>query len=128
MNLTVLNLELNSLVGALPVHLCQPRGGLSKLRMLKLRGNQLSGNFQELLHCSSLAQLDVSSNEFTGPLVVPKWDTHEVWPNLAVLDASGNKVGPYCVLHHNTLNSVNILRIAPLFAVVSMISQSRTRV
>lgn len=90
--LTVLNLELNSLVGTLPLRLCRPGGGASKLRMLKLRGNRLSGNFQELLHCSSLAQLDVSDNNFKGPFRASNWDNHVVWPNLANLDASSNQV------------------------------------
>lgn len=91
-NLTVLNLELNSLSGALPAGLCQPPDGVSKLRVLKLRGNRLSGDIRELRHCSSLAQLDLSSNRFKGPFQVGPENGHTVWPNLAVLDASNNQV------------------------------------
>lgn len=91
-NLTVLNLELNSLVGALPEQLCRPAEGLSRLRMLKLRGNQLSGSLEEILHCTTLAQLDVSSNDFSGPFRITNRDGHPAWPNLAVLDASSNEV------------------------------------
>lgn len=100
----MLNLELNSLVGSLPARLCRQGGGVSKLRMLKLRGNRLSGNFQELLHCWSLAQLDVSNNDFKGPFHVMLWDGHVVWPNLANLDASNNQVWYYN--RNNQLHSI----------------------
>lgn len=89
-NLTVLNLELNAFVGVLPAGLCGPE---SRLRALKLRGNRLAGSIEPLMGCGELTQLDISSNNFSGPFA----GQHAVgiWPQLAVLDASGNGfVGP----------------------------------
>lgn len=89
-NLTVLNLELNAFVGVLPAGLCGPE---SRLRALKLRGNRLAGSIEPLMGCGELTQLDISSNNFSGPFAGPH--AVGIWPQLAVLDASGNGfVGP----------------------------------
>ncbi|KAF8059749.1 CSN6 [Scenedesmus sp. PABB004] len=115
-NLTVLNLELNALSGALPAELCGGGGGASRLRVLKARGNRLTGKpFATLRRCGSLTQLDLAGNNFTGGLDIEgggggsgggggagaavHWAAAGggagVWPQLAVLDASNNALtGP----------------------------------
>jgi hypothetical protein len=90
--LNVLNLELNSLTGELPAGLCYPG---APLRALKLRGNILRGKMAQLTNCSELSQLDISANDFGGPLWMgpSSASAGSVWSQLAVLDASGNQVG-----------------------------------
>ncbi|KAF6265314.1 hypothetical protein COO60DRAFT_1039404 [Scenedesmus sp. NREL 46B-D3] len=67
-----LNLESNALTGELPETLCNDA---SKLLVLNLRGNQLSGSAAVVEACGSLVTLDVSHNGFTGPLPASEqWD------------------------------------------------------
>eukprot|EP00878_Enallax_costatus_P040379 GHUV01046573.1.p1 GENE.GHUV01046573.1~~GHUV01046573.1.p1 ORF type:complete len:121 (-),score=20.61 GHUV01046573.1:432-794(-) len=56
--------------------------------MIKLRGNQLTGPVDQLLNCTALTQLDISSNNFSGPLpsAANIWD----WQRLEALDFSHN--------------------------------------
>eukprot|EP00882_Tetradesmus_deserticola_P003941 GHRQ01004167.1.p1 GENE.GHRQ01004167.1~~GHRQ01004167.1.p1 ORF type:complete len:529 (+),score=216.66 GHRQ01004167.1:433-2019(+) len=60
-----LNLEANVLTGELPEALCNED---SKLLVLNLRGNQLTGGAAAVESCGGLVTLDVSHNQFTGPL------------------------------------------------------------
>jgi hypothetical protein len=50
----------------------------SKLLVLNLRANQLSGNATTVESCGNLVSLDVSDNDFTGPL-----PASEQWEELA---------------------------------------------
>jgi hypothetical protein len=50
----------------------------SKLLVLNLRANQLSGNATVVESCGSLVSLDISDNEFSGPL-----PASEQWEELA---------------------------------------------
>eukprot|EP00775_Hariotina_reticulata_P004663 gene4663-4916_t len=84
--LEVLNVETNALHGTLPPQFCPED---SRLKVLKLRGNQLQGPPTQLLGCHSLTQLDISSNKFSGELPDNEdWN----WTQLAVLDASFNQL------------------------------------
>lgn len=82
----VLDLQANSLTGHLPHTLCHSG---SRLEMLQVRNNRLSGHLTPLAACSALTQLDVSGNTFTGGLSDVKPGN---WSRLVVLDASRNRL------------------------------------
>eukprot|EP00878_Enallax_costatus_P039804 GHUV01045720.1.p1 GENE.GHUV01045720.1~~GHUV01045720.1.p1 ORF type:complete len:174 (+),score=42.38 GHUV01045720.1:392-913(+) len=75
----------DAMTGTLPPALCQ---NMPNLSMIKLRGNQLTGPVDQLLNCTALTQLDISSNNFSGPLpsAANIWD----WQRLEALDFSHN--------------------------------------
>lgn len=101
----VLDLQANSLTGHLPHTLCHSG---SRLEMLQVRNNRLSGYLTPLAACSALTQLDVSGNNFTGGL-------SDVKPGnlsrLVVLDASHNKLTgsiPPAVYHLPVLSYLSL--------------------
>jgi len=88
-NKQVLDLQANSLSGPLPQNLCSSS---SRLEMLQVRNNRLSGPLTALSNCSTLTLLDVSGNRFSGTL--PDVSA-SAWSRLVVLDASYNQLtGP----------------------------------
>lgn len=76
----------DALTGTLPARLCQD----SKLSIVKLRANNLTGQFDQLLNCQKLTQLDVSSNNFSGTL--PDSSKGWNWSQLVSLDFSNNQL------------------------------------
>lgn len=74
----------DALTGTIPADLCQN----SKLSILSLRSNSFTGVPHQLLNCTDLTQLDISSNNFSGTL--PDSPNGWNWTRLVSLDASYN--------------------------------------
>eukprot|EP00878_Enallax_costatus_P012841 GHUV01013409.1.p1 GENE.GHUV01013409.1~~GHUV01013409.1.p1 ORF type:complete len:602 (+),score=76.08 GHUV01013409.1:316-2121(+) len=90
-------LESNYLSGTLPPQLCEG-GDNNSLLLMNLRANSLEGSASVLEGCGSLVQLDISSNNFSGPL-----PASTLWDTLTTYQASYNifsGVFP-CNLCHN---------------------------
>lgn len=86
-HLAVIGIGSNSLTGSLPAGFCH-----AAITVLDLRNNGIHGQLDQLLNCSNLWFMDVSSNKFSGLLPdIP----FGVWPMLGMMDASHNDIeGP----------------------------------
>ena len=68
---------------------------LSKLRVVSLRGNKLTGSFPgELGNCNNVEALYLAGNDFYGPL--PD-DLSGLWPRLSNLSLEFNKSVPFSI-------------------------------
>jgi hypothetical protein len=56
-------LQTNALSGTIPRQLCGPT---TRLRVLNMRSNRLTGSPAGVVNCTKLTQLDLSMNQFTG--------------------------------------------------------------
>jgi hypothetical protein len=89
----------------------------SKLLVLNLRANQLSGNATVVESCGSLVSLDVSDNEFSGPL-----PASEQWEELASYRVCHNRFSGSFPLKLTT--SARILEVSHMLCRQSGLLQS----